>query len=179
LKLDLLKGLIVIISLIAAMASNHVIGNKGDIPWKIPGEQKMFKEITMGHTLIMGRKTYESLGRTLPGRVHIVVTRQTGYRAPDCTIVHDLDSALKACADDESEAFIIGGGQLYQETIAIADRIYLTVLPREVPGDTYFPEFSEADFEIKESRFVDGIEPYQFYIYERSSGYRSAEFSID
>jgi dihydrofolate reductase len=156
-----------IVSLIVAMASNRVIGNKGDIPWKIPGEQKMFKEITMGHTMIMGRKTYESLGRPLPGRINIVVTRQTDFQAPGCTVVHDLDSAIKACAAAESEAFIIGGGQLYHETISTADRIYLTLLPREISGDTHFPEFSEADFEIIESRFVDGVEPYHFYIYER------------
>ena len=156
-----------IISLIVAMASNRVIGNKGGIPWKIPGEQKMFKKITMGHTMIMGRKTYESLGRPLPGRINIVVTRQTDYQAPGCTVVHDLDSAIDACAAAESEAFIIGGGQLYHETISTADRIYLTLIPKEIRGDTYFPEFSEADFEIVESGFVDGAEPYHFYIYER------------
>ena len=80
-------------SLIVAMASNSVIGHKGEIPWKIPGEQKMFKDITMGHSLIMGRKTYEDIGRALPGRTNIVITRQAGYKAPDCIVVHDLDSA--------------------------------------------------------------------------------------
>ena len=156
-----------IVSLIVAMSSNRVIGKKGGIPWKIPGEQKMFKKITMGHTMIMGRKTYESIGRPLPGRTNIVVTRQANYLAPGCTVVHDLDSAFKACAPDESEVFIIGGGHLYHATIADADRIYLTLIPREIRGDTYFPEFSEAEFEIIESGFVDGIEPYHFYIYER------------
>jgi dihydrofolate reductase len=154
-------------SLIVAMASNRVIGNKGGIPWKIPGEQKMFKRITMGHTMIMGRKTYESIGRPLPGRSNIVVTRQLNYLAPGCTVVHDLDSAFQACDPDESEAFIIGGAHLYRETIAAADRIYLTLIPREIRGDTYFPEFSEADFEIVESGYIDGVEPYHFYIYER------------
>ncbi len=158
-----------IISLIVATASNRVIGNKGHIPWKIPGEQKMFKKITMGHTVIMGRKTYESIGRPLPGRNNIVVTRQPNYLAPGCAIVHDLDSAFKACPPDESEAFVIGGGHLYEETIAGADRIYLTLIPKEIRGDTYFPEFSEADFEIIESGFFDGIEPYHFYIYERAA----------
>ena len=156
-----------IMSHIVAMASNRVIGNQGDIPWKIPGEQKMFKDITMGHVMIMGRRTYEAIGRALPGRTSIVITRQTDYQAPDCKVVHDLAAALQACPADESEAFIIGGGQLYRETLAIADRIYLTVLPREVAGDTYFPEFSESDFEIKKSEFIDGVEPYNFYIYER------------
>ena len=156
-----------LISLIVAMASNRVIGDRGAIPWKIPGEQKMFKEITLGHVVVMGRKTYESLVRPLPGRTNIVVTRQTDYPAPGCIIAQDLDGAIKTIPTDESEAFIIGGGQLYHEAISVADRIYLTVIPREIPGDTYFPEIPEADFEIKKSEFIDGLEPYHFYIYER------------
>ena len=154
-------------SLIVAMASNSVIGDKGEIPWHIPGEQKMFKDITMGHAMIMGRKTYEDIGRALPGRTSIVTTRQNDYAAPDCIVVNDLESALKSCPADESEAFIIGGGQIFNETIATADRIYLTVLPREVPGDTYFPEFSESDFKVIKSEFIDAVVPYHFYIYER------------
>ena len=156
-----------LISLIVAMASNRVIGHQGDIPWQIPGEQKMFKEITLGHVVIMGRKTFESLACPLPGRTNVVVTRQTDYQAPGCLVVQDLDSAIKSCPADENEAFIIGGGQLYHETISAADRIYLTVLPREIPGDTYFPEIPEADFEIKKSEFIDGPEPYHFYVYQR------------
>ncbi|CAB1076470.1 Dihydrofolate reductase (EC [Olavius algarvensis Delta 1 endosymbiont] len=156
-----------LISQIVAMASNRVIGNQGEIPWKIPGEQKMFKEITMGHTMIMGRKTYEAIGCALPGRTSIVVTRRADYQAPGCNVVNDLKSALDSCDPNESEVFIIGGGQIYQETIAIADRIYLTVLPREVEGDTYFPEISESDFEIAKSDYIDGVEPYHFYIYEK------------
>jgi len=156
-----------LISLIVAMASNRVIGDKGEIPWKIPGEQKMFKEITMGHTMIMGRKTYEAIGRALPGRTNIVITRQVDYQAPDCLVVHDLESAIESCPPDESEAFIIGGGQIYKETIAAAHRIYLTVLTRAVSGDTKFPEFSESDFEILKCDFIDAVEPYHFYIYER------------
>jgi dihydrofolate reductase len=156
-----------LISLIVAMASNRVIGHQGDIPWKIPGEQKMFKEITLGHVVIMGRKTYESLACPLPGRTNIVVTRRHDYQAPGCIIAQDLDGAIKSCPPDECEAFIIGGGQLYHETISVADRIYLTVIPREIPGDTFFPKIPEADFEIKKSQFVDGQEPYHFYIYQR------------
>ncbi len=158
------------ISQIVAMASNRVIGDKGKIPWKIPGEQKMFKEITMGHTMIMGRKTYEAIGRALPGRTNIVVTRQKDYRAPDCLVVHDLDSALESCPSEENEAFIIGGGQIYDETMSTTDRVYLTVLPKEVPGDTYFPEFSESDFNVIKSDFIDAVVPYHFYIYERKNG---------
>src|SRR5210317_226327 len=149
-----------LISLIVAMASNRVIGHQGDIPWKIPGEQKMFKEITLGHVVVMGRKTYESLGRPLPGRTNIVVTRQTDYQAPGCIIAQDLGGAIKSIPTDESEAFIIGGGQLYHEALSMTGRIYLTVIPREIPGDTYFPKIPEDDFEITKSEFIDGMEPY-------------------
>ena len=156
-----------ILSLIAAMASNRVIGNKGDNPWKNTGEQKMFKEITLGHTVIMGRKTYETLGIPLPGRTNIIVTRQTDYQAPDCIIAHDLAGAIQACTADENEAFICGGGQLYHEALPMADRIYLTVIPRDIPGDTYFPEIAESEFALTKSELIDGVEPYDFNIYER------------
>jgi dihydrofolate reductase len=145
-----------LISLIAAMAKNRVIGRQGEIPWKIPGEQKIFKKITIGHAVIMGRKTYESLGRPLSDRINIIVTRQKEYRAEGCIVVHDLSSALNHCPQDENEAFICGGGQLYHEALPIADRIYLTVIPREITGDTYFPEISSADFRVKESKAIEG-----------------------
>jgi dihydrofolate reductase len=156
-----------LISSIVAMASNRVIGNRGDIPWKIPGEQKMFKKITLGHTVIMGRKTYESIGRPLPGRTNIVITRQSDYQATGCIVAHDLDSAFQACPPQEDEAFICGGGQLYQASLPVTDRIYLTVLPREVAGDTCFPEVSENEFKMTKSEYIDGVEPYNFFIYER------------
>ncbi|MGD2185200.1 MAG: dihydrofolate reductase [Desulfobacterales bacterium] len=157
------------ISLIAAMAKNRVIGRQGEIPWKIPGEQKLFKKITFGHTVIMGRKTYESLGQPLPGRTNIIVTRQTDYRADGCLVVHDLSSAIECCPEVEDEAFICGGGQLYHEALALADRIYLTVIPREIPGDTFFPDISLTEFQIRQSELIKikGVEPYHFYIYER------------
>ncbi len=158
-----------LISLIAAMAKNRVIGDKGEIPWKIPGEQKLFKKFTMGHAVIMGRKTYESIGQPLPGRTNIVVTRQKSYRAEGCQVAHDLARALKCCPDDEGEAFICGGGQLYHEAIPIAARIYLTVIPREIPGDTYFPNIIATEFRVRHSESIKakGIEPYNFFIYER------------
>jgi dihydrofolate reductase len=127
----------------------------------------MFKKITLGHVVIMGRKTYESLARPLPGRTNIVVTRQTDYQAPGCIVAQDFDGAIKSSPTDENEAFIIGGGQLYHEALSLSGRIYLTVIPREIPGDTFFPEIPETDFEISKSEFVDGVEPYHFYIYER------------
>jgi dihydrofolate reductase len=157
------------ISLIVAMASNRVIGNRGEIPWKIPGEQQMFKKITLGHSVIMGRKTYESLGRPLAGRTNIVITRSNDYPAPGCIVVHSFSAALQSCPDDENEAFICGGGQLYRETLPTADRLYLTVLARQVAGDTYFPEIPAEDFTVVKSEFVNGEQPYHFYIYRRKT----------
>jgi len=157
------------ISLIAAMAENRVIGRQGAIPWKIPGEQKIFKKITVGHAVIMGRKTFESLDQPLSGRTNIIVTRQVDYRADGCIVAHDLASAIKCCPADEDEAFICGGGQLYQEALSLADRIYLTVIPGDIPGDTYFPEISPVEFRVKKSETVkaEGVESYNFFIYER------------
>jgi dihydrofolate reductase len=157
------------ISLIAAMAKNRVIGRQGDIPWKIPGEQKLFKKITLGHAVIMGRKTFESLDQPLRDRSNIIVTRQKDYRAKGCLVAHDLADAIKSCPADEDEAFICGGGQLYHEALPQADRIYLTVIPREIPGDTYFPEIPLTEFQVchSETINVEGVEPYEFFIYER------------
>ena len=157
------------ISLIAAMARNRVIGRQGDIPWKIPGEQKIFKKFTMGHAVIMGRKTFESLDGPLPGRTNIIVTRQNDYRADGCFVAHDFESALKRCPENEDEAFICGGGQLYREALPLADRIYLTVIPRDIPGDTYFPDIPADEFRVRESESIqqEGVEPYTFTIYER------------
>ncbi len=157
------------ISLIAAMAKNRVIGRQGNIPWKIPGEQKIFKRITLGHAVIMGRKTFESLKQPLPQRTNIVITRQPDYVAEGCIVVHDLRQALKCCPQGEDEAFIIGGGQLYQAAFDMTDRIYLTVIPRDIDGDTYFPEIPATEFRVVESETIAaaGIEPYEFYIYER------------
>lgn len=157
------------ISLIAAMAENRVIGRQGKIPWKIPGEQKIFKRITLGHAVIMGRKTFESLDQPLGGRTNIVVTRQTGYRAKGCTVVHDLSSAIQSCPSNEDEAFVCGGGQLYHEALPMAERIYLTVIPRKIAGDVYFPDIPAAEFRVKQSETIqgEGVEPYRFFIYER------------
>jgi dihydrofolate reductase len=155
------------ISLIVAMAENRVIGRGGSIPWKIPGEQKMFRRITLGHTLIMGRKTYEDIGRPLPDRLNIVISRRPDYQPVGCLKADSLERALALCPAEETEAFIIGGGELFRETIAMADRIYLTVVPLTVPGDTFFPEIPET-FVIASSEHVAGPSSYALHIYERA-----------
>ena len=155
------------ISMIVAMAVNRVIGKGGDIPWKIPGEQKLFKKITLGHCIIMGRKTYESIQQPLPQRTNIVITRQGSYEAPGCRVVGSLQAAIDACPADEEEVFICGGGQLYHEALPQADRLYLSILPRVVEGDTYFPEFSVDDFKLTSAETIVGPLPYHFLIYDR------------
>lgn len=122
------------------MATNRVIGANNAIPWHLPGELKMFKRITMGHHLIMGRNTWESIGRVLPGRTTVVVTRQRDYRIPGAVVAASLDDAIAACSGDD-EIFVIGGAQLYAAALPRADRIYLTVVDAEVAGDTHMPEF--------------------------------------
>lgn len=127
------------ISLIVAMAKNRVIGADNRIPWHLPNELRLFKSLTMGHHIIMGRKTYESIGRLLPGRTSVIVTRQRDYAVPGAVIAHSIDEAIGACRGDD-ECFIIGGADLFRETLPIADRLYLTIVDAEPQGDTFMPE---------------------------------------
>lgn len=156
-----------VISLIAAMASNRVIGNRGDIPWKIPTELSRFRSITMGHTVVMGRKTYESIGQVLPGRTNIVLTSNVDYRAPGCILARDLLSAIEVCPQGESELFVCGGEQVYKEALPIAGRIYLSVIHREIAGDVFFPEIPLTKFQRIRSEYHEDIIPYTLSIYER------------
>jgi dihydrofolate reductase len=116
-----------------------VIGLAGGLPWHIPGDLKHFKAVTMGHPIIMGRKTHESIGRPLPGRRNIVVTRRADYRAGGCEVVHSFDEALRATRAEE-EVFVIGGAELYVEALPRAERVYLTRVEGSFEGDTYFPD---------------------------------------
>jgi dihydrofolate reductase len=127
------------ISLIVAMARNRVIGADNKIPWHLPNELKLFKRLTMGHHIIMGRKTYESIARLLPGRTTVIVTRQRDYAVPGALVTHSVDEALKACKGDD-EVFVIGGADLFRETLLTADRLYLTTVDAEPAGDTFMPE---------------------------------------
>lgn len=154
-----------LISLIAAMAENRVIGSKNRIPWNIPSDQKRFREITMGHALIFGRVTFEIIGHPLPGRKNIVLTRQPHYRAEGAIVVHSLDEAFAACKG-EGEVFIGGGGTVFDETIGIADRIYLSVVHGFYEGDTFFPQVPSFFSEVSREEIGD-TPPYRFIRYER------------
>lgn len=133
------------LSLIVAMSRNRVIGANGAIPWHLPDELKLFKRLTMGHHMIMGRKTYESIGRLLPGRTTVIVTRQRGYQVPDAIVAHGLEQAIAACGTDP-EVFVIGGAEIFREALPLADRIYLTTVDADLPGDTYMPSFAAANW---------------------------------
>ncbi len=139
------------LSLIVAMSRNRVIGANGKIPWHLPGELKLFKSLTMDHHIIMGRKTYESIGRLLPGRTTVIVTRQRDYRVPGAIVAHSLEDAIAACGDDE-EAFVIGGAEIFREALPLADRIYLTTVEADVPGDTFMPKFDRAGWHEQSSQ---------------------------
>jgi dihydrofolate reductase len=156
-----------IISLIAAMAENRVIGRENSIPWDIPSDQKRFREITMGHPVIFGRKTYDEIGRPLPGRKNIVLTRNRNYRAEGAVIVHDLDAAF-AAGTDTDEVFICGGGMVFQETIALARRIYLSIIHRTYEGDVFFPAIPGDFVEVKREEIKEEI-PYAVVLYERKN----------
>jgi len=153
------------ISLIAAMAKNRVIGRAGGIPWVLPGDLARFKDLTMGYPLIMGRRTYLSIGRPLPGRRTLVLSRQADFQAPGCLVLDSLERALKDVWDYD-EVFICGGEELYRQALPLAERIYLTRLDREIEGDTFFPEFPEHFLAIEEQQ-IDGDEPYTFTIFQR------------
>jgi len=154
------------IILIAAMAANRVIGRDNTIPWDIPGEQGRFKEITMGHPLIMGRRTWQSIGRPLPGRRNLVVTRNTKFKAEGCEVVHSLKQGIDACSGAQT-IFIIGGEQLYRLALDRADTLILTVLDQEVTGDTYFPKFASPPFALTHTEQVRGFPPYSIKTYKR------------
>jgi len=136
-------------SLVVAVASNGVIGRDNQLPWKLPDDMAYFKRVTMGHPVVMGRRTYESIGKPLPGRLNIVVTHNRDFEAPGCTVVGSLDDAWKA-AGDADEVSVIGGTTLFGETLPIADRIHLTEMLAAVPGDTFFPAFDRSQWRESE-----------------------------
>lgn len=158
------------LSLIAAMAHNSVIGLNNQLPWRLPADLKHFKAVTLGKPVIMGRKTYESIGKPLPGRANIVVTRDVSYTAEGVLIVHSLEEAL-AKTKDAPEAMLIGGAQLYAEALPHAQRMYLTLIDAEFPGDAFFPHYNPRDWHetAREEHAPDENNPYSysFLILER------------
>ncbi|MBI3027215.1 type 3 dihydrofolate reductase [Candidatus Woesearchaeota archaeon] len=156
-----------IISLIAAMGKNNVIGKDNSLPWKLPADMKRFKELTTGKPVIMGRKTFESIGKPLPNRKNIVITRDKDYRAKGCIVVHSADSALKAATKAE-EVMVIGGEQIFKEFLPKANKMYLTFIYKDFDGDAYFPEYDKSEWkEIKREEYKNENYKFVFVILQK------------
>jgi dihydrofolate reductase len=158
------------LSLIVAMAKNCTIGVNNTLPWRCPEDLKHFKTLTMGHHMIMGRKTFDSIGKPLPGRTTVVVTRNTDLSIAGCLIAHSLNEAIEACAGDE-EIFIVGGAELYRQAVPVVDMLYITEIQQDVEGDAHFPEFDKSAWQeiSREVRSQDTPQPleYHFVTYRR------------
>lgn len=153
--------------LVAAVAANGVIGAHGGLPWQLPEDLKHFKRLTLGHPVIMGRRTWESLGKPLPGRDNVVVTGQPGYEAPGASVAGSLAAALALCAD-EPVAFVIGGSRLFAEALPVASGLVLTEIQRDFAGDTWFPEYDRSKWRETQREAhtaADGMR-FDFVLYE-------------
>lgn len=157
------------LSLIVAMARNRVIGIDNALPWHLPEDLKHFRNLTMGHHIIMGRKTYDSIGRPLPGRTTVIVSRDPGYAMAGCLVAHSLDEAVRLSVGD-AEAFFVGGSSLYGQALPLADRLYITEIQADFEGDAHFPEFDPAHWqETARERHTSGTGlVYDFVVYDRS-----------
>ena len=158
------------ISIIVAMDKNRVIGDKNEIPWKLPADLRRFRDITIGHTVIMGRKTHETIGRALPHRINIVVTRQHDFAPAGCVAVDSIEKAL-AIASEKDEIFFIGGGEIYRQIMPRAERLYVTEIDATFDGSIFFPEINPFEWKLAEriTGKMDEKNPYKhkFLIYER------------
>lgn len=160
------------ISLIWAMDENRVIGYHNQLPWRLPEDLKFFKRMTLGHPIAMGRKTYESIGKPLPGRENIVISRDENYDPEGCTVMHSIDDLLAFATENKSEeVFVIGGSEIFKEVLPHADKLYLTMIHHQFEGDTFFPVFDidKWELETRENGKKDEKNPYdyEFLIYKR------------
>lgn len=157
------------ISILVAVASNGVIGAGNRLPWHLPDDLRYFKRLTTGHCVVMGRKTYDSIGRPLPNRRNIVITRQPDLRIDGAEVAHSLDEALSACAGDD-EIFVIGGAEIFRQVLDRTDRLYLTELMRDHEGDVFMPEYDRGQWQevSRDKRVADGLE-YHYAVYDRAA----------
>lgn len=158
------------LSILAAKATNNTIGENNQLIWRLPADLKHFRELTTGETVIMGRKTFESIGKALPERNNIIITRQPGYQAPGCEVVHSLEEAIQASAQEEN-VFIIGGGEIYRQALDLAGTLYITEVHETFAGDTVFPEIDKGTWAetFREDHLADEKNPYDysFVTYQR------------
>jgi dihydrofolate reductase len=160
------------ISFIVAMDDNRVIGKDNQLPWHLPEDLKFFKRVTMGHPIVMGRKTFDSIGRALPGRENIIITRNKNYKSDTCTVFNYIEEFLSYTSyKPEEEYFVIGGAEIFKQLLPKVDRLYITEIHEEFDGDTFFPEFDMKDWKLvsKEAGPKDEKNPYdyEFKVYSR------------
>lgn len=160
------------ISFMVAMDENRVIGYKNELPWHLPEDLKHFKRVTMGHPIIMGRKTFESIGRPLPGRENIIISRQEDYKKEGCRVMNSLEEVEELIGKKSAdEYFVIGGAEIFKELLPLADRLYITFIHEEFEGDTLFPPFIMNEWELvsTEQGLKNDQNPYdyEFLVYER------------
>lgn len=159
------------VTLIAAIARNRVIGKDGDLPWRLPADFRHFKRTTVGHPLIMGRRTFESLGKPLPDRTNIVVTRNRDYRPEGAVVVSSFDDAMRVARQQNTDVFIGGGEDVFRHFLPSADRMILTWIDEEFEGDTFFPAFDESEWRVVSREDHEPDEKnryrYSFVVYER------------
>lgn len=153
------------VALIVAYTKNRVIGNKGCIPWKIKGEQKRFRELTTGNVVVMGRRSYEEIGRPLPNRTTIVISNTRNFDCENCMTAKSLEEALELAGD--RKVYISGGARLYEEALPFVEKMYITEIDAEIEGDTYFPMFDETLYEKVVDERVEGEIPYTYVTYTR------------
>jgi len=160
-----------LISLIVAMDKHRLIGRDNQLPWHLPQDLAYFKKVTMNHKIIMGRKTFESIGRPLPGRENIIITRDSTYSQEGCTILHSIDEILKLSSRSNEELFVIGGAEIFKEILSVSDRLYITEIDDVFEGDTYFPDRKETEWKkiSIEKGTKDEKNPYdfEFVVYEK------------
>lgn len=158
------------LAIIVAMAKNRVIGVNNALPWRCPEDLQHFKRLTMGHRMIMGRKTFDSIGRPLPGRVTVIVTRDPKLKVEGCQIVYSLNQALVSCVND-THAFIVGGAEIYAQALPFVQTLYITEIQQEVAGDAYFPDLDPSEWQevAREVHHQDDPQPldYHFVTYRR------------
>lgn len=158
------------VAIIVAMAKNRTIGLDNTLPWRIPADLKHFKKLTMGHHMIMGRKTFESIGKPLPGRSTVVVSRDRDLKIDGCTVVHSLPEAIATCARDP-QIFVVGGADIYAQTLELADTLFITEIQQDVVGDAQFPEFDRTKWQEVSREQHSQQEPqpleYHFVTYRR------------
>jgi dihydrofolate reductase len=158
------------LSILVAVARNRTIGVNNTLPWRCPEDLKHFKMLTMGHHMIMGRKTFDSIGKPLPGRTTVVVTRNNDLSIGGCTVAHSLNEAIAACGGDE-EIFIVGGAELYRQALSLVDTLYITEIQQDVEGDAHFPAFDKSVWleKSREARSQEAPQPleYHFVTYRR------------